>query len=90
MDLGLIYEADNVHTGASAVVLMPGERAQWEPTEAWRLQVCSQVVPPYVALEVEQAPSHGQAAGALGHARPADHGGGARGDEGRGAHPLDP
>ena len=59
-DLGRLYEAHNVHTGAPALVLMPGARAGWEPTEAWRIRAIAQVEPPHVALEVEQAPATGQ------------------------------
>ncbi|MCY1082346.1 hypothetical protein [Archangium lansingense] len=59
-DLGRVYEADDVHTGASSVVVMPGQGADWEPTEAWRVRVSSHLVPPHVALAVEQAPSAGR------------------------------
>ena len=59
-DLGRIYEAHNVETGAAALVLMPGKRAGWEPEESWRVRAFAQVTPPYVALEVEQAPPSGK------------------------------
>jgi hypothetical protein len=41
-------------------VLMPGARADWEPAEDWRISASSRVSPPYVALEVEQAPASGR------------------------------
>ncbi|MFY0571826.1 hypothetical protein ACN28E_49465 [Archangium lansingense] len=59
-DLGRVYEADDVHTGASSVVVMPGQGADWEPTEAWQVRISSHLVPPHVALEVEHAPSTGK------------------------------
>jgi hypothetical protein len=59
-DLGRIYEAHNVETGAAALVLMPGKRAGWEPEESWQVRAFAQVTPPYVALEVEQAPATGK------------------------------
>ncbi|AKI99379.1 hypothetical protein ATI61_109418 [Archangium gephyra] len=58
--LGRLYEAHNVHTGASALVLMPDRHADWEPTEDWRISASSQVSPPYVALEVGHAPASGR------------------------------
>ncbi|MCY1073283.1 hypothetical protein [Archangium lansingense] len=58
--LGRLYEAHNVHTGNAALVLMPDRHADWEPTEDWRLSASSHVSPPYVALEVEQAPASGR------------------------------
>jgi hypothetical protein len=59
-DLGRVYEAHDVHTGASAVVVMPGQSADWEPTEAWRVRVSSHLEPAHVALAVEHAPSMGK------------------------------
>ena len=60
-DLGRLYEAHNVLTDKPALVLIPSERAPVvEPQEEWRVRVHSQAEPPYVALEVEKAPSAGQ------------------------------
>ncbi|HEX5753047.1 MAG TPA: hypothetical protein VFZ09_43000 [Archangium sp.] len=58
--LGRLYEAHNVHTGASALVLMPDRHSDWEPTEDWRISASSHVSPPYVALEVGHAPASGR------------------------------
>jgi hypothetical protein len=41
-------------------VLMPDRHADWEPMEDWRISASSHVSPPYVALEVEQAPASGR------------------------------
>ena len=59
-ELGRLYEASNVLTDKPALVLIPSERAPMEPQEEWRGRVRSQAEPPYVALEVEKAPSSGQ------------------------------
>jgi hypothetical protein len=58
--LGRLYEAHNVHTGGSALVLMPDRHADWEPMEDWRISASSHVSPPYVALEVRHAPASGR------------------------------
>lgn len=58
--LGRLYEAHNVHTGASALVLMPDRHADWEPIEDWRISASSHVSPPHVVLEVEHAPTSGR------------------------------
>jgi hypothetical protein len=57
--LGRLYEAHNIHTGASALVLMPDRHADWEPREDWRISASSHESPPYVALEVGHAPASG-------------------------------
>lgn len=59
-DLGRVYEAHDVHSGAPAVVVMPGQKTGWESTEAWCVRVSSHVAPPHVALAVERAPSTGR------------------------------
>ena len=59
-DLGRLYEAHNVHTGAPALVVLPGQRVGWEPEESWQVRASSHSTPPYVALEVEQAPASGR------------------------------
>jgi hypothetical protein len=59
-DLGRVYEAHDVHTGEPAVVVMPRQGADCEPTEAWQVRVSSHVAPPHVALVVEHAPSTGK------------------------------
>ncbi|HYO55841.1 hypothetical protein [Archangium sp.] len=59
-DLGRIYEAYNIYTANSALVLIPGEHAPMESQEEWRVRLRCQPSPPYVALEVEKAPSSGR------------------------------
>ena len=58
-DAGRLYEAHNVHTGASALVLVPSLGVDWTSEERWQVRASSQVSPPYLALEVEQAPPSG-------------------------------
>lgn len=59
-ELGQLYEAHNVHTGAAALVLVPGVQLQhWKPEEDWTVRTTIRASPPYVALEVEQAPAKG-------------------------------
>ena len=58
--LGRIYEAHNVHTGAPALVLIPGPGAQWEPEHGWRMLVSSEVTPPHIAMEMLQFPGSGR------------------------------
>ncbi|WPB76667.1 hypothetical protein KYC5002_47725 [Archangium violaceum] len=58
--LGRVYEAHNVDTGASALVLTPDRNADWEPMEDWRISASSHESPPYVALEVGHAPASGR------------------------------
>jgi hypothetical protein len=60
VDLGRIYAAENVHSGAPALVVVPGARADWEPKESWRVCVSSHAEPPYVTLVVEHAPASGR------------------------------
>jgi hypothetical protein len=55
-DLGRIYEAHNVETGALAVVLTPGRGEAWCPGATWTVRATSGAVPPFVAIEVEHAP----------------------------------
>jgi hypothetical protein len=59
-ELGRLYAANNVDTGNAALVVMPGARTDSEPRESWTVRVTSQTEPPYVALEVEQAPASGR------------------------------
>lgn len=61
-DLGRLYEAHNVHTDKPALVLLPGPEVGGEPEEDCRVRVTVQARPPYVALEVEQAPASGRLA----------------------------
>lgn len=63
---GRLYEAHNVHTDAPALVLVPGPGECGEPEEDWKVRVTAQARPPYVALEVEQAPATGGLAGLAG------------------------
>ena len=60
-ELGQLHEAHNLHTGAAALVLVPGGQLQhWTPEENWTVRATVHSSPPYVALEVEQAPAHGE------------------------------
>jgi hypothetical protein len=61
-ELGHIHEARNVHTGAPAVVMMPGPRPSWGPKKNWQVRASFQSAPPYIALEVERAPASGRLA----------------------------
>lgn len=63
LGLGRLFQAHNTETGAPAVVLMPGQSGDWRPLGGWTVRLTSQSVPPFLALEVEQAP--GNVAGAL-------------------------
>ncbi|MFE8601788.1 hypothetical protein [Archangium violaceum] len=56
-DLGRLYEAHHVDTGAPAMVLLPSHT--WEPEENWEVRASSQAEPPHVVLEVTQAPASG-------------------------------
>ncbi len=56
-DLGRLYAAHDVDTGNAALVVMPSDHAD---LESWRVRATSQAEPPYLALEVEQAPASGR------------------------------
>ncbi|HYO58309.1 protein kinase [Archangium sp.] len=82
--LGRLHEANNVQTGAFAVVLTPGQEAAWPPRTAWTVRITSGVLPPFLSLEVEHAPdaktpalheltlTFDQLTGTLGGLRPQD------------------
>jgi hypothetical protein len=57
-ELGHIHEARNVETGAPILLMMPGPR--WAPKRNWRARVSFQTRPPFIALEMEQAPASGK------------------------------
>lgn len=59
-DLGRIYEAHNVHTGAPALVVVADPLVGWEPEESWQVRAYTHSTPAYVALEVEYAPASGR------------------------------
>ena len=61
-ELGHIHEARNVHTGAPALVMLPGPRPTWGPKKNWQVRASFQVTPPFIALEVERAPASGRLA----------------------------
>jgi hypothetical protein len=65
-DLGRLYEAHNVHTDKPALVLVPGPGECGASEEDWSVRVTTRDRPPYVALEVEQAPATGGLAGLAG------------------------
>lgn len=56
---GRIYEAHNEHTDAPALVLVPEPGEFDESEEDWTVRITAKARPPYVALEVEQAPATG-------------------------------
>ncbi|HEX8821344.1 MAG TPA: hypothetical protein VF794_15565 [Archangium sp.] len=58
-ELGHIHEARNVETGAPALVMMPGPRPTWAPRKSWKVRASFQATPPFISLEVEQAPASG-------------------------------
>jgi hypothetical protein len=58
-EVGHIHEASNVETGEPAMVMMPGPRPTWTPKRTWKVRVSFQVTPPFISLEVEQAPASG-------------------------------
>ena len=65
-DLGRLHEARNEHTGAPATLLLPGPSASGVPEEDWTLRVKVQASPPYVAVDVEEAPATGDPAALAG------------------------
>jgi hypothetical protein len=56
-ELGHIHEARNVETGASALVMMPGPRKA--PRKNWQVRISFQTRPPFIMMEMEQAPASG-------------------------------
>jgi len=65
-DLGRLHEAHNVRTGAPALMLLPGPSASGVPEENWTLRVKVRASPPYVAVDVEEAPATGDPAALAG------------------------
>ncbi|MFY0527726.1 hypothetical protein ACN28I_32790 [Archangium gephyra] len=61
-ELGHLHEARNVQTGAPALVMLPGPRPTWGPKKNWQVRASFQVTPPFIALEVEEAPASGRLA----------------------------
>jgi hypothetical protein len=59
-ELGHIHEARNVKTGVSTLLMMPGPRKA--PKRNWRARVTFQTRPPFIILEMEQAPASGNLA----------------------------
>jgi hypothetical protein len=58
-ELGHIHEARNIDTGAPSMVMLPGPRPTWAPKRSWKVRVSFQATPPFISLEVEQAPASG-------------------------------
>jgi hypothetical protein len=54
-EVGHIYEAHHIGTGAPALVLVPNASAR-KPRAAWTVRSRSEVSPPYFAVEVESSP----------------------------------
>lgn len=61
-DLGRLHEAHNMLTDSPALVLLPGPSASGVPEEDWTLLVKVQASPPYVAVDVKEAPASGEPA----------------------------
>jgi hypothetical protein len=58
-DEGRIYEAHNIETGASALVVMPGKGEYWNTHHPWSIRVTGVSSPASLVLEVEKAPQSG-------------------------------
>jgi hypothetical protein len=56
-EMGRLHEARNEHTGAPAMVLLPGPSASGVPEEDWTLRVKVRASPPYVSVDLEEAPA---------------------------------
>jgi hypothetical protein len=59
-ELGHIHEARNVETGAPVLMVTPG--IHQAPKRNWRARVSFQTRPPFIILEMEQAPASGNLA----------------------------
>ncbi|WP_309894077.1 hypothetical protein [Archangium sp.] len=59
-ELGHIHEARNVETGAPVLMMTPG--IHQAPKRNWRGRVSFQTRPPFIILEMEQAPASGNLA----------------------------
>ena len=59
-EVGHIHEARNVETGAPGLVMMPGPRPTWSLKRNWKVRASFQAMPPFLSLEVEQAPASGR------------------------------
>jgi len=59
-ELGHIHEARNVETGAPVLVMLPG--IHQAPKRTWRGRFSFQTRPPFIVLEMEQAPASGNLA----------------------------
>ena len=59
-EVGHIHEARNVETGAPGLVMMPGPRPTWSLKRSWKVRASFQATPPFLSLEVEQAPASGR------------------------------
>jgi hypothetical protein len=55
-DVGRIYEAHNVETGAFALVVTPGRTGTWGPRTRWTVRVTGESSPPFLVMEVEHLP----------------------------------
>jgi len=58
-ELGHIHEARNADTGAPSMVMLPGPRPTWTPKRSWKVRASFQATPPFISLEVDQAPASG-------------------------------
>jgi len=59
-EVGHIHEARNVETGDPALVMLPGPRPTWALKRNWKVRASFQATPPFLSLEVEQAPASGR------------------------------
>ncbi|WP_309891531.1 hypothetical protein [Archangium sp.] len=60
VEVGHIHEARNVETGAPGLVMMPGPRPSWSLKRGWKARVSFQATPPFISLEMEEAPASGR------------------------------
>ena len=58
-EVGHVHEARNVETGAPAMVMMPGPRPTWIPKRTWKVRASFQTTPPFMSLQVDEAPASG-------------------------------
>jgi len=59
VEVGHVHEARNVETGAPAMVMMPGPRRTWRLKRTWKVRASFQTTPPFMSLQVDEAPASG-------------------------------
>src|SRR6218665_430921 len=56
-ELGDIYEAVHVETGAPSLVMIPKPGSTWHPRRNWRKSTYVQAFPPLLGMSMEESPS---------------------------------